>query len=316
VQIVPDEMTNSLLVRASEADWNVLQSAIEALDLRPLQVLIEAVVAEVRRTSQLDVGISVQTDRNDTEGTQVELTLEGTSTGNFALDVMRFGRTNVTALLSILATEGTVRIVSRPVILAQNNQEARILIGEERPFVQVFRSLPTDAAVRDQVVQYRDVGTSLTIVPSINADGYVDLELTQEISSATSEIQFGAPVISTREVSTQLFLRDGQTAVIGGLIARQLVESESGIPLLKDIPLLGNLFKSTSASTIQSELFLFVTPHIVQTDEDLDRIRTELGRQIDEQRPDTLDLSIIPDPVGRAIPPDTTGGGNGPPRPR
>src|SRR5207248_9046586 len=104
-------------------------------------------------------------------------TLQGTSTGDFALRLMRVGRINVEIALSALSSRGNVRIISRPVLLAQNNQEARILIGSERPFVQVFRSLPTDAAVRDQVVQYRDVGTQLTLTPTINEDGYVNLQL-------------------------------------------------------------------------------------------------------------------------------------------
>jgi general secretion pathway protein D len=214
---------------------------------------------------------------------------------------MRFGNTDLNAVMSALAASGNVRIVSRPVILAQNNQQARILIGDERPFIQVFRSLPTDAAVRDQVVQYRDVGTSLTLIPTINQDGYVNLDLTQEVNTATAEEQFGAPIISTREASTQLFVRDGQTVVIGGLVDRQEIESESGIPLLKDIPLLGNLFKSTRRETSESELFLFLTPHIVATDDDADRLRDEI-RQDAELLPEQLDLRIGSDTIGAGNP--------------
>jgi general secretion pathway protein D len=167
------------------------------------------------------------------------------------------------------------------VIFAQNNQEAKILVGSQRPFVQVFRSLPTDAGVRDQIVQYRDVGTSLTILPTINPDGYVNLQLSQEVSSATAETQFGAPVISTREASTHLFVRDGQTAVIGGLVDRQQERTRSGIPILSEIPWIGALFGGTRRLDTTSELFLFLTPHIVQDDTDVDRIR----RQIEERKP-------------------------------
>lgn len=308
VQIVPDETTNSLLVRATPEDWAVVEQAIQALDLRPLQVLIEVVIAEVRRTSDRQLGVSAFAENADGQGIDGRVELSGTSAGDFALSVMRFGGTNVDVLVTALASTGNVRIVSRPVILAQNNQQARILIGDERPFIQVFRSLPTDAAVRDQVVQYRDVGTSLTLVPTINADGYVNLDLTQEVNTATSEEQFGAPIISTREAATQLFVRDGQTVVIGGLVDRQRIESESGIPLLKDIPLLGNLFKSSSTETSENELFLFLTPHIVETDDDADRLLEDLGRDAELLRPDTMDLSIRRDTLGVAPPtPDTTG---------
>jgi general secretion pathway protein D len=285
--------------------------AIQALDLRPLQVLIEVVIAEVRRTSDLQLGVSALARNADGEGVDAQLELEGASAGGFILQIMRFGTTDLDAVFSALASSGNVRIVSRPVILAQNNQQARILIGDERPFIQVFRSLPTDNAVRDQVVQYRDVGTSLTLIPTINAEGYVNLDLTQEVNTATSEEQFGAPIISTREAATQLFVRDGQTVVIGGLVDRQETESESGVPLLKDIPLLGNLFKSSSRETTESELFLFVTPHIVATDEDADRIREEIGQGAELLRPDTMDLSIARDTTELGIAPDTTGLGLG-----
>lgn len=221
VQIVPEEATNSLLVRAQSADWDVIKQAIESLDLRPLQVLIEVLIAEVRRTSDFQVGVSGKIGSDTTNaGTRIVGSLSGATTGDFVLHAMRVGRVDVDVALSALASTGRVRILSRPVLLAENNQEAKILIGSERPFIQVFRSLPTDAAVRDQVVQYRDVGTSLAILPTINDDGYVNLQVSQQVSTATSETQFGAPIISTREAATHLFVRDGQTVVIGGLVER------------------------------------------------------------------------------------------------
>jgi len=260
----------------------VLQQSIETLDLRPLQVLIEVLIAEVQNTSDFQLGISGRVGDDSTKaGNATSATLQGSSAGDFALRVMRLGRTNVEIALSALSSRGNVRIISRPVLLAQNNQEARILIGSERPFVQVFRSLPTDAAVRDQVVQYRDVGTQLTLTPTINEDGYVNLQLAQQVSNATAEVQFGAPVISTREASTHLFVRDGQTVVIGGLVDRQRDRSRSGVPLLKDIPLLGLLFGTTQRSETRSELFLFLTPHIIATDEDADRIREGAARGVE-----------------------------------
>jgi len=286
VQIVPDEATNSLLVRAQPQDWEVLHQSIEALDLRPLQVLIEVLIAEVRHTRDFQLGVSGRVGDDSTKvGNATSATLQGSSTGDFVLRVMRIGRINIDVALSALSSSGNVRILSRPVILAQNNQEARILIGSERPFVQVFRSLPTDAAVRDQVVQYRDVGTQLTLTPTINDDGYVNLQLAQQVSNATAEVQFGAPVISTREMSTHLFVRDGQTVVIGGLVNHEQDHTRSGVPLLKDIPLLGSLFGSVRQTDTRNELFLFLTPHIIVTDEDADRVREGVDRDAELLRP-------------------------------
>ena len=282
VQIVPDETTNSLLVRAVPADWAVIERAIQAVDLRPLQVLIEVLIAEVRRDRELEVSISGEASRPGGAAISTESAeLKGISTGDLLLKWMNGGSVDIQVALSALATRGDVRILSRPVLLAQNNQEARILIGSQRPFIQVFRSLPTETGVRDQIVQYRDVGTALTILPTINQDGYVNLELTQEVSSATNETQFGAPVISTREASTFLFVRDGQTTVIGGLIDRQGEKSRRGIPLLVDIPVLGGLFGTTRDVSNTSELFLFLTPHVVRSDEDLDRLRGGVERRLE-----------------------------------
>lgn len=282
-QIVPDEATNSLLIRAQPDDWDVIRQAVESLDLRPLQVLIEVVIAEVRRTTDFALGVSGQVG-SDSGITGSQAIAELSSTGQFALRVMGLGDVPFSAALTALASRGEVRILSRPVLLAQNNQEARILIGSERPFVQVFRSLPTDNAVRDQIIQYRDVGTSLAIVPTINEDGYVNLQVSQEVSTATAETQFGAPVISTREASTHLFVKDGQTVVIGGLVDRQRDRTRSGIPLLKDLPLVGGFFGSTRDATIASELFLFVTPHVIATDEEAERIRQGVERGADDVR--------------------------------
>jgi general secretion pathway protein D len=277
IQIVPDENTNALIVRAQPGDWDVLKQTIEQLDIRPLQVLIEVVIAEVRRSREWDLSVSGKAP--DRVAPEVSGSLKGNTDGDFVFRLLRAGHLDVTAALSVLSSRGEVRILSRPVVFAQNNQEARILIGSERPFIQASRSLPTDAGVRDEVIQYRDVGTKLTLVPTINDDGYVNLQVLQEVSTATSEIQFGAPIISTREASTHLFVKDGQMAILGGLIDRQQEKTRSGIPLLMEIPLIGGLFGSTHSTTSNSELFLFLTPHIVATDEDLDENRERMGRQ-------------------------------------
>lgn len=318
VQIVADELSNALLVRATPRDWAVIRDAIDALDLRPLQVLIEVLIAEVRRDRTHDLGISATTpasaddDGNVTFDDRVGASLLGDTDGNLRVVLRDLGSVDVDVTLSALAASGRVRILSRPVLLAQNNLEAHILVGSERPFVQVFRTLPTEAATRDQIVQYRDVGTQLTILPTINPDGYVNLQVVQEVSNATSESQFGAPIISTREASTSIFIHDGRTAVIGGLIDSQTERTRTGIPLLKDIPLLGWLFGSTHDSRISTELFLFITPHIVRTDQDLERVRRGvddrtglIGEALDENPPVLPADVAAPDSAAPAAPANT-----------
>lgn len=280
VQIVPDETTNSLLIRAQPADYETLRQAVDALDLRPLQVFIEVLIAEVRRTRAFDLGINSTLDRtaggNETVGSVTTQT-----PNDVLLRITRGGSVRLDLALSALASRGDVRVLSRPVVLAENNLEARILVGSQRPFVQVFRTLPTDNGARDQIVQYRDVGTSLSLIPTINPDGYVNLQVKQEVSSATAELQFGAPVISTREATTHLFVKDAETVVIGGLADRQTERRRTGIPLLSAIPVIGGLFGGQEDSDAQSELYLFLTPHIIGSDADAARLRERAEDRLD-----------------------------------
>ena len=298
VAIFPDQRTNSLLIRASQADYQTLAAAITQLDARPLQVLIEVVIAEVRRDNQFGLGVDFRIADQPVDGVRDDVTLGGElpgggSAGDAVLRIMRLGAVDASVVLRALAASGEVNILSRPVILAQNNEEARIMVGDQRPFIQISRALPTDNAARDQVIQYRDVGTRLTIRPSINPDGYVTLTVLQEVSSATDVTQFGAPVISTREAETRLLVKDGHTVVIGGLIDQVHTSTASGIPLLKDIPLLGHLFRSTTRRTNTSELFLFLIPHVLYSDEEVDgatqRVRDRAPR-LDRVLPDSIPL--------------------------
>ena len=304
ITIVPDEVTNSLLVRASPAEWQVMQQAIQGLDLRPLAVVIEVVIAEIALGDNMNVGVSVSGDRaRDLRNTETGLPGTQTET-DFFIRYTVTGDINIDATLSALAESTRARVLSRPVIQAQNNQEARISVGEQRPFVQVSRPGTIPGQVGEDVVQYRDVSTALTITPTINDDGYVNMAVEQDVSQVTGEIQFGAPVIGSRNAITQILARDGQTVVIGGLIDRKESRTRGGIPFLKDIPLLGFLFGSTITNQRDTELFIFLTPHIVGSDEDADRMKRELERNAPLLQPLAPIQPIIP-PVIRLPRPDT-----------
>jgi general secretion pathway protein D len=309
VQIVPDQLTNTLLVRARVNDWTIIEQAIQALDLRPLQVVIEVVIAEVATTDELNLGVSFLTSQVDSETgafTEARLpALPGQDPSSFRLRFFRLGNLNVDATLAALSVQGDVRILSRPIIQVQNNQEARILVGSQVPFVQV--SQVSDFGGVNEVVQYRDVGTSLNILPTINESGYVNLLLTQEVSSVTDEIQFDAPVISTREATTQILARSGQTVVIGGLVEQQTAKQRSGIPFLMDIPLLGHLFSSTREVARYSELFLFLTPFVVASDEDAERLRLEIEGNTNLLE-ELVPIPSLLTPGSTVIVPDTIGG--------
>lgn len=288
--VVPDSKANTLLLRVNRADFDLIKSLVEQIDVRPLQVLIEVLIAEVRRDRSVGVGVDATIGETAVRGTDITVAgaIGAQGLGDFVLRVMGIGGVEAEAILSLSAQKGEVHILSRPVVLATNNQLAEIIVGSQRPFVQVQRAFQTDATSRDQIVQYKDVGTKLTVTPSISEDGSVHLEVTQEVSNATSETAFDAPVISTRSVQTQLLVRDGQTVVLGGLTDRQQDRNRSGVPVLSAIPLIGGLFGSSTRRTTETELFVFLTPRVIRTDDDAMRLTNPLRVRVEGDRPPGL----------------------------
>jgi general secretion pathway protein D len=272
VTVVPDPFTNALLVRATRHDADLLREAAEQLDIRPLQVLIEVLILEARKDYLLSWGVALTMPPTGVGpgNTTLEGSTRGGGLGDLVLKLLNVGGVELNAELNAGAARGDVHILSRPVLVAANNHDARILVGSQRPFVQVSRTLPTDNGVRDQVVQYKDVGTRLTVRPTISADGsFVTLDVVQEVSNATNETQFDAPIIATREAVTQVTVRDGQTIVLGGLRDHQRDATSGGVPLLSELPLIGGLFGRRTRRTSETELFLFITPRVLTTDEDV-----------------------------------------------
>jgi general secretion pathway protein D len=288
VTIVPDPGTNSLLIRASQEDFELIQAAVREVDVRPLQVLIEVVIAEVRKDRSFDFGVEASLPPSKVRGTtdtRIDARTTGIGLGDFALRIMDIGGVDLDVTLRAAASRGDVSILSRPIVLAANNEVAEILVGSQRPFIQVSRALPTDNAARDQVVQYKDVGTNLSVRPTISNDGYVMLEVTQEVNAATNEVAFDAPVISTRTVRTQLLVRDSQTVVLGGLADRQRERTQGGVPVLSAIPLLGGLFGRVSRRATETELFLFLTPRVIRNDHDAESVTKPLQERSQAVKP-------------------------------
>jgi len=313
IRIIAEETSNSLLVRATDADWALVQQIIQGVDLRPLQVLIEVTIAEVQRTHDLDLGVSGSVKRIPNGKTAADVTATAPSQASARDFIVELtgghGTINYDVAIAALQERGDVRVLSLPVIIAQNNRQAVLNVGSSRPFVQVSQTVPNDPTGRVQTVQYIDVATTLTITPTINPDGYVNLQVSQTDNSATNEVQFDAPVINKREATTQIFIRDGQTTVIGGLADNTRSSDVSGIPFLSRIPLLGPfLFGRVTKNETTNELFLFLTPHIISSDGDIDKLRdavkegSDLLKQLEVgpriiPRADTLPIPTRPDTV-------------------
>ncbi|MGD8726874.1 MAG: secretin N-terminal domain-containing protein [Gemmatimonadales bacterium] len=281
--IVPDQATNALVIRTEPPNYPILRETIEALDVRPAQVLLEVQVAEVRLDDATQYGInwsifSVGQSGNSAVagrlGAQNYTDEELQGVQDLVLRAVRLtDDLDVRGVIRALAAENDVSILSTPHIVALNNEEARILVGSQVPFTQSTRA-GLDVIV-DQTVQYRDVGVQLTVIPTINDDGYVTFRILQEVSALTTQTvdaALGASVISTREAETSALVRNGQTVIIGGLIDEADEVVETGVPVLKDVPLLGYLFKSRTTRKARTELAIFVTPYLILTDEDADAL--------------------------------------------
>lgn len=290
--IVPSGATNSLVIRTAPPNYPLLEETIRALDVRPAQVLLEVLIAEIQLDKATEFGINwsvVGRDVSAQFGSQDFSDGALSRAQDLVVRAVTLGSVDVRGLLTALSSKSRVRVLSSPHILALNNEQARILVGSEVPFSQSTRTGLTE--VVDRIVQFRDVGTQLTIIPRINQDGYVVVRLLQEVSALTNQTlaaALNAPIITVREAETSAIVRDGQTIVIGGLIADTQDRVESGVPILKDIPLLGLAFKSTSNRYSRSELAIFVTPKVVYSDEDAARVLQEERARLRGMRMDTL----------------------------
>jgi general secretion pathway protein D len=252
--------------------------------------LFEVTVAEIALGRGDEYGI----DWNSVGGS-VEATFgdpgraDTTSPGGLLLRLVTLRNADIRAILRSIASRSTVRVLSTPELLAMNNRSARVLVGSRVPFIASTR-LGNDIAI-DRTVQYEQVGTQLTLVPTINDDDYVSVQILQEVSSLTNRTiaaALDAPVISTREAATRAVIRNGQTVVIAGLIGNSEEAVERGIPLLKDIPLLGYLFKTKSTLRNRTELAIFVTPYVVRSDSDADLLRDRIRHRMNQGLPGTL----------------------------
>ncbi len=304
--IVANNPTNALVIRTAPPNYPLLRETIDALDTRPAQVLFEVTIAEISLGAGLEFGVdwAAVNRGGDVDAQFGSPEFPQTTSPSALLRLVYLNGTGVRALLNTLASKSSVKVLSTPEIIAANNREATILVGSKVPFISSTR-LGNDVSI-DRAVQYQDVGTKLSILPTINDDGYISVQLLQEVSSLTKQTvaaALSAPVISTREASTRAVLRDGQTVVIAGLIGETVTTDDQGLPFLMDIPILGNLFKRKSTTRQRTELAIFVTPYLVRTDAEADALRERARKRLEERSPGVLDGT----PVVRKPPPaDTT----------
>jgi len=267
-----DPETRRLIVITDDETNDQIRQVIANLDRPKPQVLIKVVFLEVTHRDDLDLGIEAKyTHRRGSTTNTI-----GSSFFNlFGVAAQNLGSGGFYQLVSedlevtvrALAEAGKTEVLSRPSILARNNQQATIIVGQEVPFITNSRI--TDQGQTINTVQYQDVGIILRVTPFITSDGLVEMIISPEISTLTAQTvpisaTVDAPVIAKRAADTVVVTPNGKTVVIGGLMENNKTEVDRKIPVLGDIPVLGNLFKRKIKADAKTELIIFLTPYVVQ----------------------------------------------------
>lgn len=267
VRIVADEASNSLLIRASARDYRQLLTTISQLDVAPLQVMVNAVIAQVTLNDETRFGVDWSRVARDAELMPLENTAETgfVPTLNGLMFTRSFldGAARVEATLEAIAQNNEVRLLARPSLLVTNNQEGEIQIGAEVP-IEAGQSITTGGLATTNI-QYRPTGIELYITPQINEDGVVTLTIRQVLSSvdnAASGVN-NNPVFNNQEISTTVVVNNGENIVLGGLIQSDNENLNRGVPLLNQVPVLGNLFSYRQLRVERRELFIVLRPEII-----------------------------------------------------
>ena len=264
IKIVVNEFNNSLIIQATEGEYQFLLQTIRQLDVLPRQVLIEAKIYAVELQDNLSYGVSMFLEAANpdlgpaTIGSIVDGTLSARTTA--FIGSSRQLRTIITAL----SAKTNVRILEAPRILALDGVQASINIGAEVPVTTASFGDPLQSGSTNFVnsIQFRPTGVTLLIMPRISASGIVTMDLAIEVSSATG--QSLTPTINTNSISTSLIVRDGQTVAIAGIISDSFDEGRNRVPVLGSIPIIGGLFGTTTRNKRRNELVFFITPHVIR----------------------------------------------------
>jgi len=287
VTIVADEATNSLLIRANPRDYRQLMSTINQLDAVPLQVMINAVIAQITLTDETRFGVDWSRVADNALTNPIST---ATGTGflpNGGLDGLLFtksfldGAARVEATLEAIASNNDVRLLARPSLTVVNNMEGEIQIGAEVPVQSGTQTTGTGDNIISSI-QYRPTGIELYITPRINDDGVVNMTIRQVLSSIQEDTGVaGNPVFQNQEISTTVVVRDGENVVLGGLIQSSNSDLNSGLPGVSRIPVLGALFGYQQDTAERKELFIVLRPEVVNLNESSSAAYAEILRRFE-----------------------------------
>ena len=278
VSIVVDERSNSLVVNASGKDYKNLLPLIRRLDVLPKQVALEVTIAEVRLEDEFKFGLEFfLTENNFTLGNR----------GNFGvnsfggLTYMLTGSSKWDVRASLHDKNRLINIVSRPSLVVRDGVTAKMQVGTDIPIVSSISSPDVGTTTS---VQYRKTGLNLEVTPTVNSQGVVIMEISQQISSVVEDgiTAEGAPSIFDRSMSTEVVANSGQTVILGGLISENNTNTENQVPGIGEIPLIGRLFSSESDIKDKTELVIMVTPKIIESENHWKDLRDAFQKQLEQ----------------------------------
>jgi general secretion pathway protein D len=313
VTITADKLTNSLIIVASPIDYETMKEVIQKLDIRRRQVYVEAAIIEMGLSKSQELGFEFQaTNMNKLDSGQTSA-IGGTNFGGIgqatvngpaafaSFNGLAVGAVkgtflyngteylNIGALLRALQSDTDVNVLSTPNILTSDNQKAEIMVGENIPFITgQSQSAVTGGNAVLTSVERKDVGITLKLTPQITSEDNVRLEIYQEISNVSETPGLNPNVVgpstNKRSASTTVVVKDRETMVIGGLIRDNVTAGERKVPLLGDIPLLGWLFKYRTNKVEKVNLMIFITPYIINNEQDASAITRRKGDAIEQFR--------------------------------
>jgi general secretion pathway protein D len=281
IRVIADEVNNALIVMTTAQGYRLVEEALRKMDIMPRQVLVEASIIEVNLKDELRFGLQwffkTSGGRMGVSGKAV--LSSGTS------DILGVGpfpafsysivdsAGQITAVLNTLASESKIDVLSNPTLVVLDNQTANIKVGDQVP-IRTSESTSTAtsgiAPVITSTIEFRDTGVMLGVKPQVNPGGLVTLQITQEVNDVKQTTSSGidSPTITQRMINTVVAIQSGETVILGGLIKENKNKSNSGVPGLKDIPILGALFGETHKSVDRTELVVLITPRVINSPED------------------------------------------------
>jgi len=269
VRITADETNNALIIVATGEKYRLVEQALQQLDAKPLQVMLEACVAEVDLTNELKYGLQYYFHTGNVSVLQSAESPSSIAPDTGGLSVAFNQGNSIEAVLDLLRSITKVKVVSAPRVMVLNNRTASIDVGDEVPIAtSTAVGVTTANAPIVNTIQLLDTGIILRVTPRVGSGGLVLLDVDQEVSSSipTTSSSINSPTIQQRKITSSIAVQDGQTVAIGGLISDNRTVSRSGIPYLMDLPYLGPLFSLKDTQVNRTELIVLITPRVVADD--------------------------------------------------